>query len=384
MLAILMVAGALCFGITALLAERSRAHAAAAVRAQTEPLLVQTMNLYTALTDANATATTTFLRGGLEPPALRARYVQDLRLATASLGALIRGIGDDAGTRAAVATIDRQLPVYSGLVEAARANNRQGFPVGAAYLRQASGLLTGALLPGADRLYASEARALSGNYATGTAAAALSALAIVVVVAAGLLVVSQVQLARISRRVFSVPMLLAGVVLGGIAAWALIGVVTEQNALAAAHRDSDAVEVLSASRILLSRAQSDESLTLVGRGSDKTAPIDFAQVSRLLGSPSGLIAEAEAAMARIGVGDAGQVLSGEYASFSHAPRSPSTADRLNATLDGRIASAQRRFSADAADAISSLAGLSIAIPVLTLAATALALLGVRQRLEEYR
>jgi hypothetical protein len=380
----LMVAGALCFGIIASLAERSRVHAAHAVRSQTEPLLVQAVNLYTALSDADATATTTFLRGGLEPPARRAHYVQDLRFASTSLAALTRGTGDAADTRAAVVTIGQQLPVYSGLVEAARANNGQGFPVGAAYLRQASALLGGTILPAASHVDASEARALSGDYATGSATAVLVVLVLTVVVALALLAASQRYLTRISQRIFNVPMLLASAVLAGTAAWVLIGVVNEQNALAAAHRDSDAVEVLSGSRILLSRAQSDESLTLVGRGSDKTAPADFARVTRALAPPSGLIAEGEVAMTRIGIGDAGRALSAEYASFTRSPSSSSASDRLSATLDGRIAAAQADFARDSSSATSSLSGLSIAIPVLTLVAAAFALLGVRQRLEEYR
>jgi hypothetical protein len=199
-----------------------------------------------------------------------------------------------------------------------------------------------------------------------------------------LLTASQVYLARVSRRIFNVPMLLASAMLAGTAIWSLIGVINEQNALAAAHRDSDAVEVLSASRILLSRAQSDESLTLVGRGSDKTAPLDFARVSRALGSPSGLVAETETAMVRVGIVDGTRGVPAEYAAFIRAPSSFAAADRLNATLDGRIGAAQGRFAGDAADASASLSGLSIAVPALTLAVAALALLGVRQRLEEYR
>ena len=76
LISILVVAGAACFGVIATAAERSRAQAAEAARTQTEPLLLQSVDLYTALSDANATAATTFLKGGLEPPARRARYVR--------------------------------------------------------------------------------------------------------------------------------------------------------------------------------------------------------------------------------------------------------------------------------------------------------------------
>jgi hypothetical protein len=384
LLAVVIVAGAVCFGAIATVGERSRARAVEAVRAETEPLLVHAVNLYTALSDANATATATFLRGGLEPPARRAHYLQDLRFASASLAALTRGISGAPATRAAVTTIGQQLPIYSGLVEAARANNRQGFPVGAAYLRQASALLAGTILPAASHLYASEARDLSDDYGRGAGTGVLIVLAVAVGAALGALAASQRYLTRISRRVFNVPMLVATMALAGIAAWALIGVINEQNALAAAHRDSDAVEVLSASRVLLSRAQSDESLTLVGRGSDQLSPIDFAHVTRALAPPSGMIAEAEVVSGRIGLAGSGGRLSREFAAFVRAPVSAAAADRLDATLDGQAAAAQARFASDAADAGAALSGLALAIPVLALAAAGLALLGVRQRLEEYR
>ena len=197
-LAVLVVVGAICFGVIATIAEHSRAQAARAARTQTEPLLVQSVNLYTALSDANATATTTFLKGGLEPPARRARYVADLNAASRALATLTRGVGDDPVAGAAVQTIGRQLPVYSGLIESARANNLQGYPVGAAYLRQASSLLTGSILPAADRVYAAEARRLSDDYSTGTAAAAFVALVAVILLALAVLLYAQGYVARVS------------------------------------------------------------------------------------------------------------------------------------------------------------------------------------------
>jgi hypothetical protein len=407
LVSILVVAGAVCFGVIATSAERSRARAAQAVRTQTEPLLVQAVNLYSALSDANATATTTFLTGGLEPPARRARYLQDLRLASESLARLTREVGGSAGGRTAALT--GELPAYSGLVEAARANNRQGLPVGAAYLRQASVLLTGTILPAADQLYATEARRLSDDYSSGTATVAFVVLTLVAAVSLGLLGLTQLYLARVSRRILNVPMLLATMLLGVLSIWALVGLIGEQNALARAHRvGSDSVEVLSATRVLLSRAQSDESLTLVNRGSDETDPADFKVVMRALAPHGGLIGEVAALAHGTGTRTAADQLATDFASYraettrvaaleangqivpaiglavrsAASPRSP--ADRLSANLAGQIAAAQRRFTSAAADATSSLGGLSIAIPVLTLLAGALALIGLRQRLSEYR
>ena len=97
-----MLVVALCFGVLATLAVRSRSDAAKAARTQTEPLLVQAVTLYSSLSDANATAITTFLTGGLEPAQQRAHYLQDLRLATESLTTLTREVSGSSMARAAV------------------------------------------------------------------------------------------------------------------------------------------------------------------------------------------------------------------------------------------------------------------------------------------
>jgi hypothetical protein len=406
LLALVLAAGVAIFGLVATAAERSRANAAQAVRAETEPLLVEAVTLYTALSDANATAAATFLRGGLEPPARRAHYLRQLGVASDALTSLTRAVNEPVGAHRAIATISEQLPVYSGLIEAARANNRQGLPVGAAYLRQASGLLTADVLPAAAQLYAIEARRLSGDYHTGTDPAALVAVAIVAVVALGVLVLALVLLARATRRVFNVPALLGAVLLAAVALWAVSGLAAERSALARARRGSDSVQVLAATRVLLSRAQTDQSLTLVNRGSDQTDPADFLAVMRALSPHGALLGEAAALAQRTGTTAAERRLVaelGDYqaqtaqigelersgriaAAITQASAAPATAliDRLNNELDGQITAAQGRFTGAAADATSSLSGLSLVIPLLAVLAAALALLGVGKRLGEYR
>lgn len=409
LVSIVVVAGALCFGVVATLAERSRSAAAHAARAQTEPLLVQAVTLYSSLSDANATATTTFLKGGLEPAARRAHYLQDLRLATGSLTTLTREVGGSSGARVALATITDQLPVYSGLVESARANNRQGFPVGAAYLRQASALLTGTSLPAAERLYATEAQRLDEDYRAGTSTGPLVALAVAIALSLAVLVVAQRYVTQISRRILNVWMLLATVVIGAVSVWAVVGLVGERNALIRAQRNgSDSVEVLSASRVLLSRAQTDQSLTLVNRGSDETAPLDFKAVMNVLSPQGGMIGEGAALAARTGTASAADRVASEFAAYraetaqvtrvqnsgrigdainlavADAARPSSPSVRLSADLAAQADAAQARFQKEASAATSALSGLSIAIPALAVLAAILALVGLRQRASEYR
>jgi hypothetical protein len=392
LLTVLVVAGAVSFGVIASLAERSRAQAANGVRTQTEPLLVQSVFLYTALSDANATATTTFLQGGLEPPARRAQYLADLRLASDALATLTREAGGASDVGAAVRSITERLPIYSGLVESARADNRQGFPVGAAYLREASALLTGQILPQANRLYATEAERLSDDYDTGAATASLVVLVIVAVLVLGVLVGGQAYVARASRRIINVPMLVATVVLAAVSVWAVVGVIDEQDALAQARGDSDSVELLSASRVLLARARSDEALTLANRGSDETDPVDFTVVMGTLGS---VLKEAGAGTTSALDVDfaayraetnriAALEQSGQISAATKSGSSSAAAPQLDADLSTRVTAAQGRFTSAAADATSSLSGLAVAIPLLAVVAGALAVFGLWLRLGEYR
>ena len=69
LVSILVVVGAVLFGAIATGAEQSRERAAKSARSQTEPLLVQAKNLYTSLSDANATVATGLLSGGVETEA---------------------------------------------------------------------------------------------------------------------------------------------------------------------------------------------------------------------------------------------------------------------------------------------------------------------------
>jgi hypothetical protein len=384
----LLVLGAVFFGVLATGADQSRERAVQAARTGTEPLLVHAVNLYTSLSDANATVATGLLAGGLEPASKRARYQHDLLVASQSLTALTSEAGTSASAPTALATVADELPVYAGLVETARANNRQGFPIGAAYLRQAAASMSGTILPAADRLYRTEAERLNDDYRTGTSNASMAALIAAIVGALGLLLLAQLYLARVTRRILNVPMVLATVALIAVSAWAVIGMVSEQNALVAAQRrGSDSVELLSAANVLLSRAQGDLSLALVNRGTDVTDPQDFTDVMHEL-QTSGLAARLEPGFAtyqattnRVQNLENGGALG---QAIQAAPAASAISDELSSDLDTRIASSQQRFMHSAAAASSDLGGLGLAIPLITVLAAVLALLGLRQRINEYR
>ena len=405
LISILVVVGAVCFGAVAIGAEQSRERAAKAARNQTEPLLVQAKNLYTSLSDANATVATGLLSGGVETAANRNRYLGDLATAGGALSTLTREAGTAGNASSALGTIAEELPTYSGLIETARTNNRLGFPIGAAYVRAAAALMTSRMLPAAELLYRTEAQRLDDDYHTGSATSSLVTFAAASALTLILLLLAQWYVMRISRRILNVPMVVATVVVLGVSVWGIVGLVSAQNALETAHRNgSDSVEALSAATVLLSRAQGDLSLAIVNRGTDTADPNDFQVVRRVLERPGGVIAEISALARRTGTTAAAQNFDGEYATYqakTHeltglensgqltdairlAPQASAISEALSHNLAQQIDAAQGRFKRAAADATSATDGLAFAIPLITVLAALLALLGLRQRINEYR
>lgn len=396
-----LLAGLLVGALTAL-----RSSSADAVATRDEPVMVGAQRLYRALSDADATAATTYLRGGAEPAALRARYLADLRTASLQLADLARRV-EGSDESAAVESIAADLPVYSGLMETARANNRQGLPVGAAYVRQASqDYMRNRMLPASRQLYAAEAQRLNDHQHRGTD---IDSLIFVVIAFGGLLAVviqAQVYLAQRTHRVFNVPLVAATVVLVGLSVWTVVGMASARSALLRSQRDgTDSVQILSAARILALRAQADESLALVARGDGEQYVNDFVQVDGLLQPPSGLLGDAaglidsRAALPALaatwrGIGvEHAQVAQLEHeGNFDAAvqravglhAREAALFDRLDRGLEAPIAAAQRRFDQAAHDARSALTGLAIGIPLLLVVCVALALTGLQSRLNEYR
>ncbi len=59
-----------------------------------EPFVFAAQNLYAALSEADATAATAFLSGGIQTPAMRERYDQSLAAAASALADVTTGAGD--------------------------------------------------------------------------------------------------------------------------------------------------------------------------------------------------------------------------------------------------------------------------------------------------
>jgi hypothetical protein len=408
LLLIALVALSVGWGIAAALTVGQHASAAGSVAAASEPLSVYAQRIYSALSDADATAAAAFLSGGLEPQATRQRYLADVTRAATNLAAATGTAGQGpAGARLTV--LSRNLPVYTGLVETARADNRLGLPVGAAYLRQASGLMRGTMLPAAQAVYVQANAQLAGDDG-GAAALPFVAVAVAIIVGVALFF-AQRWLARRTHRVLNRGLVLASV--AGIVSvvWLITALtVARAHVLDARDHGSAPVEALARAEIAALQARGDESLTLIDRGGDDSFQQDFVSVQHRLGPGPGtlLTAASDAAQGSPGAGaaaaagtaarawyaahaqvrsldDSGNYGSAVQLAIGSAPDASGTLfNRLDTSLTDAISKDQAAFRSAIAAGRNAFTGLEAGMIVLSLAMAAGCAWGLAQRIAEYR
>jgi len=320
LLLVTLVILSLAWGVVAALIANQHASAAADVVAVSEPLSLDAEQIYQSLSDADATAANAFLFGGIEPAAARQRYQADIAQAAIRIQAASALVGSSAArtqvpgklTKQAsaagsatgndLATLSAGLPVYTGYVETARADNRQLLPVGAAYLREASDLLRGTLLPAASDIYTRENGLLTSASAQATG---LPLIVFAVVFGLGIGVVLYLSwrwLTRHTHRVINYGLLVAAVASAVSLVWlagAFGGGRTEL--LHAQQHGSAPAEAFARADVAALRAHADESLTLIDNSLDDTYQQDFISQQKLLGPGPGTLLAAVQAPAGSGV-----------------------------------------------------------------------------------
>jgi hypothetical protein len=387
----------------------ARDAAVTAVTTRIEPLNADAATVYRALADADATVVSGYLSGGDESTAARQRYDDDIAAAASGLAAAA-GRADDPATADRVAELARQLPVYAGLIEQARANNRQGLPVGASYLGRASDLMQGTLLPVAESLQERQARKLSATFAEAGALPITALLLTVVALAA--LVALQVWHAVRFRRVLNAGMVAATVVVLAALGWAAVAGGTAGGHLATSQAHGRAVsEALVPAQIAALQARAAEGLALVRRagGTSEQAFDDRMQrlardnsrggalgaAGRLVLDPTAQARLADAVAATAAYRSAHDRVHDDDAAgrYPDAVRLAVGAGQDGATtafeqLDGALVAAvdaeRAAFAREMAAAQAWRTGLAIGTGVLALAAAVAVAFGLSRRLEGYR
>ncbi len=285
MLALLTVAVSLIFAIGAYSAFGSADTALGRAGANAAQL-VRIQAIHTNLVRADADATNAFLVGGLEPADQRANYVSSMSQASNLIAEAAKAQPADGP---ALGALNTSVLTYAGLIEQARATNRQALPVGAQYLRVASSGLRSDALPILDALVkANDARVRAEFNAAKGASAALTASGVLALL---VLIGAMIWLSRRTHRYLNVP-------LAGATAAVLLTLVVGAIVLAAIGSSVDTVRdgsyaatlATAKARIAAFDAKSNESLTLIARGSGSAFESTWLSSSKVVAVQSSVAA----------------------------------------------------------------------------------------------
>ncbi|MDX3098734.1 hypothetical protein PV417_30145 [Streptomyces sp. ME19-03-3] len=416
LLALLVVA----FGAVTAWQISERSAAADGVIRHSGPLSARAADIYRSLADADATAAGGFLAGGDDPEQDRERYTRDIRIASRNIADAAASSEGSAQARTRLERLNHRLPVYTGLVERARANNRQGFPVGGAYLRRANKMMSEELLPDAKQLWTIETARLGGDYEDAKALPLASwAIGVVALVA---LVWAQRRSYRLTRRVLNPGMLAGTAATAVVLLWLVAGHGVARAKLDDSYRHgARSLQVLNEARIQTLQARGNENLTLVARGAgDAYSAAYDRQLQGLAGRDAdgrtGLLAQAldlaDDDRGRGGVTSAMTAAKAWWALHGEAREKDDEGDYLDAVAqtiggtyeDGKrpeqytgycfdqvednlaraVGHEQQEFEQAAAAGRGALSGLVPGAALLAVLGAAGAVVGIGRRLSEYR
>ncbi|MFK0116848.1 hypothetical protein [Streptomyces sp. NPDC090994] len=409
LLALLVVA----FGAVTAWQTTGRAAAADDVLHRSQPLSSEAAAIYRSLAEANTAASTGFLAGGQETEESRERYERGIR--TAAEGLVTAAANSEPGSAAAgtVAELNRLLPQYKGLIERARVYNRQGFPVGGAYLRYANDTMQKQMLPKAEALYTSENRRLDGDYdAAGSYPWAAIALGVLALAA---LAWAQYRTYRRTNRVLNPGLVAATAATVVVLLWLTVGHSVARSHLSASYDHGvRSLNVLNEARLASLKARGNENLTLVARGAEsrtvggtqhdaydldyqaemKVLGKDLAEARRLADDAAGedpLTAAAEDVEQWRARHKAARI-EDENGDYQRAlemviGEDDATAEYFDG-VDSRLAAAldheEQEFERAAGDGRGAMTGLPAGAGVLAALGATGAVLGIARRLSEYR
>ncbi|MCS4490215.1 phenol hydroxylase [Corynebacterium sp. ES2794-CONJ1] len=233
----------------------------------TEPVSYLAQSLYSNLAAANTAASSGFVLAGVDSNSNRDDYQLAYQQAARDIAVTANGITDPTGEEMRLITrLSEHLPIYTGLVETAWANNRQGNPVGVAYMSEASTLMREHMLPNAARLYALTSENVHQQQTTLTQPLWIPLIGLLVALIA--LILTQLWLSSVSNRRLNRGMVAATFLLLIANAWvissaALTFQAGNQSYTQASQPLSEVIEA----RIAAQQTRGSEMLALVWRQS---------------------------------------------------------------------------------------------------------------------
>ncbi|HEX5407380.1 MAG TPA: hypothetical protein VFX16_34335 [Pseudonocardiaceae bacterium] len=400
-------------GVIGLLAIQGKSSTLDDLTTHREPFSAAAQQMYRSLSDADATAASAFLTSAVEPPALRERYQTDIQQAGAALAVAATDVEGVSAAAKPLAQLATGIPVYTGLVERASANNAQGFPLGSAYLREADHLMQSTLLPAAQALYAVDTQRVVEAQDDATSFPWAAAVLVIVLLVA--LFITQRYLRRRTNRVLNVGLLVASIAVVVALLWSATGLILESVHVSHARSaGSEPADLLAQARTKALQARTDEMLTLVARGGQNyEAPFQAltADIGGRNGS-GGLLGQVKASTSDATMtGQVDQAINAATSWFdlhkqaatangrgdfqtavsvtlgsggAGKPNEAAAFDKVDTALANATNQARTIFADQTGSASAWLTALPIGVLVLLVLAAAGAAVGLWQRLREYR
>jgi len=429
MVAIFVLAA--CFALAGYFAVSGARSAVNTIARNAVPSIVTAQTVRVKLLELDALASQEFLAGGAASGAqARLKYEAVRHELGAQLTLAARNISFGKEEQTPIEALMEKVQVYTGMVEAARANNRQGYPVGAAYLRMASTMLHDEMLPQTQAVDELNVKQLENEYASFKSASLMHIAAILACGLALLAVLTYVQffLSKNMRRTFNLPLLAASAAVILLTAYSVIGMSMQRGNLSAAREGSfvSAYNWLEARGIAYD-TKTDQSLYLIALGAgakyetsarakvEKLAPmsVSLAKVDTAMDSKAnfkGILAD-EIASKAAGSTEQHEALSALNALRAYLDQdvrihdfdksgkraqavnlalgngdsaAQQAFDNFNQVLSGNLKKSTDSFEASVASAESDIRLLDVAFIIIALLVAALSYFGLTPRINEYR
>jgi hypothetical protein len=386
--------------------------AAGAVGAVDERLSQEARQMYQSIADADTTITAALLTSAQPPLAPLQRYRGDIATVAAEMPQL-RAAGGSQEITAALAALSGGLPVYTDDVAKAQSAYAFGYPLtGGSFLQVASEEAHLVLLPQAKTVFTQENQALDAASSQATGLPLVVVALLLAIVTGIVLYRAQRWLTRRTKRVFSVPLVFASLLLAISASWLAAGFLAARSALDnGIDRGSRPAQNLAQASIDVRQVRGDAVLNVISRSGSTSFVDDFQAKKEAIGpGPGTLLTEAAAAQGTEGAGAslvvaAEREATGWYAANSNVYRLGSASDyaaerdlvvgtgtgssasgysALESDINAAIDADEKVFTSAATQGSSALDPLE---PMVIVAAILMAIgcgWGLSRRLAEYR
>jgi hypothetical protein len=381
-----------------------------------EPYSQYAQKLYLAVADADVTITTSFLTQsqptapGQQPPsslAARQRLAADLARASKYLADLTNG-GGNAQLTQAVAAFNTDLADYRGYIATAETEYAQGvIPGGDSAMEVASEEAHLGLLPDARLIYNQEIAAVDASRNQATSLPTIAAAIVIGLAALVMLLWAQRWLARRTRRVFNLGLVIATAALVISIGWLAVAFGRASSDLSTAiGQGANPAAALAQASIDVQQIRGDSILNVIARSGSPSLQTDSAAQARNVGPGSGsllgkastagngqvtaaLATATTAAPTWYAANQQGYTLGDQYRytadlqSVMSVPASHGYS-QVTGSISGALGAARQTFTSQADAASSAFGPLGAVAIIAALVMVVASAWGLARRLAEYR